>query len=252
MRSATSTKRLLGAIQSLGGNANAISREFHRIGIALEEVAEGKRRHPAVVDAIHQVFPLAVPTEGMAGARDEVYRAHVHELVERAAAWGSDPESVNFYQWRDGTLAEVFSALMETSLAGPLGSIAAAVLERAFVRILPEVAWETLRIREPSKRLEADCDELEATMRRRLAVAARYLQLEPAPAEPRPTAVVDLQPLAINVTGGRLSRAQAEAVELGATPYRQTAEALVRKGVWARYREGWDADEMPEYTPESA
>lgn len=102
---------------------------FERMGIAEAELERfGGREHEP-----QGIFLALAPTPALDGAPARLYRAHVRELVERAIA-GVD--------LRPGTDAEILCSYLEASLRAPLNGEAAAVAERLFASVAPELAAE--------------------------------------------------------------------------------------------------------------
>lgn len=135
---------------------------------AADEITAAQARHPELADVLHHSFDLIKPTQDLM-AREDLYRAHVRELLERLAVGEST---------KSGTSVEVLGSLVHASLVTPLNAGAFALYRRMWRRIgLPEIE----AIAESDDHYEAisgaHADQLEADARRALARRDRVLLL---------------------------------------------------------------------------
>jgi len=125
----------------LGPVGGRILRVFECMEIAEEEIAAAIERYPVLGVAINAAFKHLYPTRALDGARDEVYRAHCRELLERVA----DGEDV-----RPGTKAEVMMTLSRLSQHAHLTEAAGALYRELFDELFPgEMSWEPGVLSEP-------------------------------------------------------------------------------------------------------
>ena len=126
----------------------------------LMEIAEDEL-HAAGCARVPGLFVALCPTAGIDKLDEAVYRAHVRELIGRSQRGESlDP----------GTEVEVMYALHLASLKAPLGVIPTTLYERLFHKTLPGRLTGDDLGRDP---WPGACDELLATMRRKLTCKGR-------------------------------------------------------------------------------
>ena len=96
-----------------------------------------------------------------------IYRHHCRELLERIAT-GADT--------RPGTLAEAAIAIMQVTLATPVQRDVAILYGRLFKRFFPE-QYETLRYFPTEESYPGRCDEILATLLRKLTAPRRIAEV---------------------------------------------------------------------------
>lgn len=112
--------------QVLGEAAcSAFESEFHLIEIAEQTIKRFVNRYPSHASMLNQAF-LALQWHLRKPVRDELYRAHVQELLQRV---------VEHKRLDEGTRAEALVAISDTSLRAPLAYQFAAVAEKLFLEI---------------------------------------------------------------------------------------------------------------------
>ncbi|MCY1144022.1 hypothetical protein OWR29_39015 [Actinoplanes sp. Pm04-4] len=94
------------------------------IGWAEDEIRAAQARHPEAAQRIWRSFQLLAPALPLPWT-ETVYRAHCHELLERAARAGDT---------RPGTAAECCLVLSQISLQAPLRASAAGLYARMWRR----------------------------------------------------------------------------------------------------------------------
>jgi hypothetical protein len=149
------------------GAAGIIGRAFDLMEVAEAEIKAEMARFPRAKRRINSAFGILCPPEGIGRCADEVYRAHVRELLGRVRR-GEDT--------RPGTKAEALVALSHMSLKAPPGQQAAALQERLFVEIfgVERIGGSPHQlITEPWLRA---CDEMLVQLRRKLAVEGRMVK----------------------------------------------------------------------------
>jgi len=101
-------------LMEAGGDLQAATKEsFHHMGLADEVLGDHKEVK----------LSLMMTTDPLRGYSDDLYRAHVRELLARALA-GED--------MRPGTYAEMLGSLSNASLKSPLHSSGLFVMEHCF------------------------------------------------------------------------------------------------------------------------
>jgi hypothetical protein len=128
------------ALDALGGSGGAIAGVFRRMSIVEEAL---KARWPGGKKGGEppEAFVLCCPTSPLSGCIEDVYRAHVNELLDRLK------------ETRDGsrlgrlTRAEVMMLLSASSLRHPLAHADTLLFERLFRELLPEHAERALERR---------------------------------------------------------------------------------------------------------
>jgi hypothetical protein len=150
---------LQGAIGDLAGL-------FGQMEWAEDEIARGVRRHPADADTLYHSFSLLTPSHELM-ATEFVYRGHCRELLVERVVVGADT--------RPGTAAEICCVSCEASQAVPLTSPAAGLYLRMWAAAFPDKQMfvESQQAHEVLER--STIDDIEATMRRKLAVKDRTL-----------------------------------------------------------------------------
>jgi len=143
-----------------GGAAAQIGRAFALMEACEEEIAAAKKRHRRRAAAIDKVFGVSAPTTPVVGKGEELYRAHVREMIERAVA--GTPAV-------DATDAELIGALCDMSQIAPLNSVAGQLYERLFLKRLPQAARKC----GASTRDVFGVDDFEREMRRKLKMPKR-------------------------------------------------------------------------------
>jgi len=108
-------------VQELAGPV--IGSILRMLEITEEEIGRAKRKYPSKAHKIDLAFILCKPTEVLKGKCDQVYRAHVRELIVRAMR-GADA--------RPGTAAEVLCGMLGAATVSPLNAEGAALVERLF------------------------------------------------------------------------------------------------------------------------
>jgi hypothetical protein len=112
-------------IEELMGRFSSI---FRLMGVAEEEISAGKERSPAKAAEIDKVFAQAVPPVMLRGKTEDLYRAHVREIVEAVEAGRPVPRA---------TMAMAAAAFSDTSLKTPLSHHQTNAYHMAFSRCLP-------------------------------------------------------------------------------------------------------------------
>ena len=157
--------RLASITDVVQGVTDDLASVFGQMEWAEDEIAQARRRRPAQADTLYHSFLLLTPTHNLM-TTEFVYRAHCRELLERVAA-GSDT--------RPGTAAEVCCACCDSSQLAPLTSPAAGLYHRMWAAAFPDKPTFA-ETQEAHEVLEGSTiDDLEATMRRKLAVPDRRL-----------------------------------------------------------------------------
>lgn len=111
-----------------------IAQTFGRMEIAEEEIAAARKCYPARVRSrVDGSFGVLCPSPVLRDRGDELYRAHVREMIDRCVR-GED--------CRRGTDAEVLAVVLASSLKAPLARDAQAVAEKLFARLFPGKADE--------------------------------------------------------------------------------------------------------------
>lgn len=98
---------------------------FHLIEIAEETIKRYVNRYPSQAPLLNRAF-LALQWHLRWPVRDELYRAHARELLQRV---------VEHQPLDEGTRAEALVAISDTSLRAPLVSQYAALAEKLFLEI---------------------------------------------------------------------------------------------------------------------
>jgi hypothetical protein len=131
---------------------------FHLMAIAETEILAAKKRHPSAAPRLHAAFAICAPPGALRPLAEQVYRAHVRELLERVAA-GQDT--------RPGTDAEVLAAMSQGSLVAPPTELWAHLMERLFNAIMGPHTFlvDASMPREPHP---GAADELRAELGRKL------------------------------------------------------------------------------------
>ena len=150
---------------SLNGQLDALCRCML---LAESAIDAAKERHPEHATALHDAFLALQPSDVILhSGPDRLFPLHCHELLERIAA-GKD--------LCPGTDTELVGALSATSLEHPLDRAATYLYWRLFSKLFPT---EAAAMRAELEPIAADCTdrdrarELEATLRRKLAVKTR-------------------------------------------------------------------------------
>lgn len=125
-------------LKALGPAGGVVGGLFHRMGIVEEELKAAKL--PKKLDSL--VFKYACPSPVLRAKGDELYRAHVHELIARVAKFTPGWHERDMLNATD---AECLAAFSETSFRSPLNSAGQVVMEYLFARVFPERAAEVLR-----------------------------------------------------------------------------------------------------------
>lgn len=134
-------EELLEFLGPLGSDVRGL---FALMGVAEEELATAKKKHPLAEFAIQKAFSILAPdAKFFIKKHTELYRAHCRELLDRIIAGASKKEL------RLGTRAEVLSVMSGWSLEHPLGEQGAALFFTLFAEIFPERAENDGLIREP-------------------------------------------------------------------------------------------------------
>ncbi|MFL6125487.1 hypothetical protein [Actinophytocola sp.] len=150
----------------LRGITDDLAGVFGQMEWAEDEIAQARRGHPAEADTLYHSFLLLKPTHELMDT-EFVYRSHCRELLERVAA-GRDT--------RPGTAAEICCACCDSSQLAPLTSPAAGLYHRMWVAAFPDKPNFFAEHQQAHEVLEGSTiDDLEATMRRKLAVQDRTL-----------------------------------------------------------------------------
>jgi hypothetical protein len=143
---------------------------FAAMGWAEQEIAAAAGRHPGQADVLYHAFGVLLPRDIGPGMGTElVYRGHVRELLERAAA-GAD--------LCPATAAEICLALVETSLRAPMHGPAAGLYFRMWLAAFPD---NPLTIEHADQQVHYEhlhgprIDELEADLRHKLRDPDREL-----------------------------------------------------------------------------
>jgi hypothetical protein len=145
--------------------SSALESVFHLIEIAEEMIKEYVKRYPSHASRLNQAF-MALQWHLESPVRDELYRAHSMELLQRV---------VDGKGLEEGTRAEVLIALSGGSVRGPLVPQYAALFEKLFLEIFGPDALpgsEPL-LHEP---WQGASEELLNELRRRIRVPSRQLQ----------------------------------------------------------------------------
>lgn len=125
----STNSRIPGAMRELFGEAaNVIESTFRQIEIADELIRKASRRHPHRAEPLRRSFLAMRWLLKSFSVTDELYTAHVTELVERV---------VSGEKLAPGTRAEALAALSHTSLKGPFTQQPSALFEELFCQIYP-------------------------------------------------------------------------------------------------------------------
>ena len=139
-----------------------VQNTFKFIEIAEEEIERAQHRHPEQASQLYRTFSFIRPDHFIT-YHPTIYRHHCRELLERIAA-GADT--------RPGTLAEAAIAIMQVTLATPVQRDVAILYGRLFKRFFPE-QYETLRYFPTEESYPGRCDEILATLLRKLTAPRR-------------------------------------------------------------------------------
>lgn len=104
---------------------SAFESEFHLIEIAEQTIKRFVDRYPSHASLLNRAF-LALQWQLRMPVRDELYRAHAQELLQRV---------VDHKPLEEGTAAEALVAISDISLRIPLVSEYAALAEKLFLEI---------------------------------------------------------------------------------------------------------------------
>lgn len=138
---------------------------FGQMEWAEDEIARASQRHPTEVDLLFHSFRLLTPTHHLM-TTEFVYRAHCRELLERVIG-GADT--------RPGTATEICCACCESTKIAPFTSPAAGLYFRMWATAFPDKPLCPERLEAHEVLESSRIDELETTMRRKLAVPDRVL-----------------------------------------------------------------------------
>lgn len=108
---------------------NDIGTAFDLMGVAEEEIAVAMKRWSRARKRINASFRILYPGD-LVRYREEMYRKHVQELLERVAR-GQDTTAP--------TGVEMLAALSQMSLIAPPGPAQAGLMVRLFQRLFPGV-----------------------------------------------------------------------------------------------------------------
>lgn len=123
------SSRIPGAMRALFGEAaNVIESTFRQIEIADDLIRDASHRHPHRAEPLRRSFLAMRWRLKSFSVTDELYTAHVTELVERV---------VRGEKLAPGTRAEALAALSHTSLKGPFTQQPSALFEELFREIYP-------------------------------------------------------------------------------------------------------------------
>ena len=139
--------------------------EFHLIEIAEGTIKRFVDRYPSHASMLNRAF-MALQWHLRKPVRDELYRAHVQELLQRV---------VEHKPLEEGTRAEALVAISDTSLRAPLVYEYAAIAEKLFLEIFGPDALggpEQPMFHEP---WPGALEELLNELRRRIRVPSRQL-----------------------------------------------------------------------------
>ena len=139
-----------------------VQNTFKFIEIAEQEIERAQRRHPEQASQLHRTFSFIRP-DHFINYHPTIYRHHCRELLERIAT-GADT--------RPGTLAEAAIAIMQVTLATPVQRDVAILYGRLFKCFFPE-QYETLRYFPTEESYPGRCDEILATLLRKLTAPRR-------------------------------------------------------------------------------
>ena len=162
MSTTSNSETILGLWREVNGLVDGVARQ---VSWAADEIHQAMERHPAERDVLYHSHSLLKPTHKLMST-EFVFRSHCHELLERLI---SDADT------RPGTAAEACCICCDISLRTPLNSPAAGLYLRMWTAAFPDHPMFI----EPSQHHEAlqgsTIDDLERTVRRKLAVKARTL-----------------------------------------------------------------------------
>lgn len=150
-----------------GETGNRIATTFRMMGVCEEELA--RAQIPKAAQSL--VFKHACPSPVLRDhGGEELYRAHVRELIRRAQLPYTRDESEQDPDMLSGTLAECLALMTHTSLQAPLNRAGQATAEWLFLQLFPKDANRVLGPKEDRAR-EVHPEQIAedvATMRRKL------------------------------------------------------------------------------------
>lgn len=139
---------------------------FEQMDWAEDEIRRAGRRRRRHADLLFHCFLLLTPTAELMGT-EFVYRSHCRELLRRVLS-GEDT--------RAGTAAEVVCALSAASTVAPFTSPANGLYFRMWAMAFPEQPNFGADRLDHHEALEASViDDMETTLRRKLAVSTRQV-----------------------------------------------------------------------------
>lgn len=151
--------------KSLKAEFDRLTREFAGIfemmEAAEEEIAEAIDRHPKKREAIWNSFTILRPSEIIRDLGMQIYRAHCKELLERVA---------NGMDTRPGTEAEVLGAISNLSMATPLKSDVAYLMQKLMIDVFGYNPAGDIALYESYK---GASDEIWSDMQKKLYVKGR-------------------------------------------------------------------------------
>jgi hypothetical protein len=158
----TNGQTILDLWREVTGLVNGVARQ---VSWAADEIQQAMERHPAERDVLYHSHSLLRPTHNLMST-EFVFRSHCHELLERLVS-GADT--------RPGTAAEACCICCDISLRAPLNSPGAGLYLRMWTAAFPGQPM-FIEPRQHHEALEGSTiDDLERTVRRKLADKARTL-----------------------------------------------------------------------------